>query len=267
MDLAKYQPAGTAQPAATQPAATTQPAGGNETGVVIRAGGVDSRIGPATPRPVGAVRFFGINSVADVHQVVFVIDRGRTMELSESHGNFFKLVKHQIRITVRQLKEKQAFHIVYFSGPDDEPLEMKGRALVLATEKNKVAAMDFIDDIPAQERTDPIPALKRAVAVLKDPAAETTTQPTTKPTAQPTTTAPTTQPTTTAAADKNKQIFLLTDGDFPDNDAVVKFVKENCEGITINTYLIGANLPPTARDTMMEIAKMTGGIFKAIELD
>ena len=197
-------------------------------------GGGDARmnIGTAIGRGGGA-RFFGAQAGSNVHHLVFVIDRSGSMEINESGGNLLKMVKRQLQITLRQLKEVQDFHIIFFAA--GEPLELESRRLIPATAANKERAMDFLEMISGSGRTDPLPALRRAKAVLDQ-----------------------------ANANRGKQVFLLTDGDFPDNDAVKNYIRDNYRGIFVNTYLFGANTQPAIRDTMVEIAKMTGGVFKAI---
>jgi len=181
-------------------------------------------------------KFFNSGGGSNIHHLVFVIDRSGSMEINESGGNLLKVVKQQMRTTIRGLNEVQSFHIIFFAA--GEPIEMDARALVPANPANKDKAAKFLEEISGSGRTDPIPGLKRAVAVLSR----------------------------ADASKKGKQIFLLTDGDFPDNNAVKRFVQENCisAGIFVNTYLFGANAQPAIRDTMVDIARMTGGKFKAI---
>jgi len=210
-------------------------------------GGGDARmnVGNTLGRPGGGkVTFLGSSS-SNIHHLVFVIDRSGSMEIGESGGNLLKQVKFQMRATIRQLKEVQDFHIIFFSA--GEPQELDSRALIPATEANKNRAADFLENISGAGKTDPIPALRRAVAVLAR-----------------------------ANANKGKQIFLLTDGDFPDNEAVLNFVKKECVGtdtranIFINTYLFGASGDRTNTgiiDTMKEVARVTGGNFKILALE
>jgi len=206
---------------------------GGSTGSGERALGVASSIAGSR----SSAKFFGTSGGSNIHHLVFVIDRSGSMEVSESGGRLLNLVKGQMRQTIRNLKEVQTFHIIFFAS--GEPVEMDSRALIPATDANKLRAMNFLDTVNAFGRTDPLPGLKRAVAVLSR--------------ADPTR--------------KGKQIFLLTDGDFPDNEAVKDYVKNNCKGIYVNTYLFGANTQPAIRDAMIEIAKATGGNFKAIGND
>jgi len=217
---------------------------GTGTGLVANIGGsmgggeARMNIGSSIGRPGGGAKFFGSSAGSNIHHLVFVIDRSGSMEMGDSGGNLLKRVKFQMRATIRQLKEVQDFHIIFFAA--GEPQEMDTRALIPATQANKERAMDFLDMVSGSGRTDPIPALRRAVAVLDR-----------------------------SNQNKGKQVFLLTDGVFPDPAAVEEFVQKNCvpKRIFINTYLFGAQAQPTVRDFMDKIAKMTGGNFKAIELE
>ena len=67
-------------------------------------------------------------------------------------------------------------------------------------------------------------------------------------------------------ARKGKQIFLLTDGAFPNNDDVVRFVKANdkAKDVHVFTYLYGEQDDESAVKMMKEIAVFTGGKYKNI---
>jgi uncharacterized protein with von Willebrand factor type A (vWA) domain len=109
-----------------------------------------------------------------------------------------------------------------------------------ATEKAKLRAVAFLRGKRALRQTDPIPALQRAFAVLK-------------------------------MADRKrpgKLIYLLTDGVFPDNKAVLQEIRNlnRQKEVHVNTFLYG-NRPPVAAKVMRMIAKENGGQYKYVSGD
>ena len=90
-------------------------------------------------------------------RVVYLVDRSGSMTDSLDY------VKHQLKVRIVELPEACAFHVIFFSsGP---PVEMPTRRLVPATERNKRLALEFIDGVVAQGKTDPSGAFDRAFAV------------------------------------------------------------------------------------------------------
>jgi len=175
-------------------------------------------------------RFF--RSGGDAHHIVYLIDRSGSMVES------FDAVRNEMKISIARLRAEHDLHIILFA--KGVPQEGGSRALVPATPKNKEAAATFLDSIRAAGQTDPLPALKRAFEVLAkaDP---------TKP---------------------GKLIYLLTDGNFPDNAAVLALVRKlnKDKGVQINTYLYG-NRPPEAVKLMTQIAEENSGRYKFVSTD
>jgi len=185
-------------------------------------------------------KFFGTSGGGggNIHHVVFLIDRSGSMMIDNTIG----AVKQQMKVSIRNLSEEQDFHIIFFS-KKGETEELETRRLIPATEANKLKAAEFLDKIDGRGATDPMPALKRAVAVLKE-------------------------------ANKNpgKQIFLLTDADEKldaDVNEILGFVRDNCKDVFINTYVFKTHgeLGVTTSKMLQDISRMTGGQFKAITGD
>jgi len=194
----------------------------------------DAAIRPSTTRPSdGEATFFDARILRGIRHVVFVADRSESMAISENGDPLLNTVKKQMGLAIGQLNDKQNFHVIFYSS--GKPLELDGKALVPATERNKEKAAAFVEKVSASGRTNPLPALERAVEVLNQ--------------------------------DKNskgKQMCLLTDGDFSDIEAVTTYIMSNCKGIIVHVYVFGDESHPTIRDAMKKTAKMTGGTFKVI---
>ena len=96
--------------------------------------------------------------------------------------------------------------------------------------------------INPQGQTDPVPALQRAFNVLSR--------------------------ANTSKGRRGKLVYLLTDGDFPDNKAVLAAVrKENTKkDVHINTYLYGYKGKQVV-DVMQKIASENGGRYKHVSSD
>lgn len=166
------------------------------------------------------------------HHIVYVIDRSGSMV------DTFDGVRSEMLLSIGRLGEEQAFHVILFAkGP---PKEMPFRRLVQAVRRNKEVAADFVVECQPGHQTDPIPALRRAFAVLSH-------------------------------ADRRrpgKLIHFLSDGNFPDNAAVLAAVRKlnKDKTVRINTFLYGFR-PPEAERVMQKIAAENGGQYKFVSLD
>ncbi|MBL7133228.1 MAG: VWA domain-containing protein [Phycisphaerae bacterium] len=174
--------------------------------------------------------FYGTGGNA--HHVVWVIDRSGSMMDS------FELVKRETASSIGQLRAIQDFHLILFA--DGPAIEVDTKRLVPATEKAKLKAVSFLRGKRALRQTDPIPALQRAFAVLR-------------------------------MADRRrpgKLIYLLTDGVFPDNKAVLEEIRKlnPQKEVHINTLLYG-NRPPVAVAVMKKIKNENGGQYRYISGD
>ncbi|MDP6546094.1 MAG: VWA domain-containing protein [Phycisphaerae bacterium] len=168
----------------------------------------------------------------NAHHIVYLIDRSGSM------FDTFDAVKREIAKSVGELQPVQDFHVIMFS--DGEPKEKKPMALTPPTEKYKLALGRFLESIKAERTTNPIKGINRAFDVL-------------------------------AKADRRrpgKLIYMLTDGAFPDNDAVFAAIKakNSRRTVLINTFLYGWK-PPIAEEVMSRIARENGGRYRYVSPD
>jgi uncharacterized protein with von Willebrand factor type A (vWA) domain len=146
----------------------------------------------------------------------------------------FDAVKEEISNSVNRLDSTQTFHVIMFD--KGAPLEKKPTALTRATDANKRALAEFLSKTNPGITTDPIKAVNRAFDVL-------------------------------ARADRKpgKIIYLLTDGPFGDNKAVIAAVRKRniMLDVTINTILC-AWKPPEAVKIMTQIADENAGHYRYV---
>ncbi|MCE5277300.1 MAG: VWA domain-containing protein [Planctomycetaceae bacterium] len=165
----------------------------------------------------------------NAHHIVYVIDRSGSMSDS------LELVKRECAASMGRLQPSQDFHIILFA--EGAPLEPVSKKLVSANDASKLEAVKFLRGVQAQAQTDPLPALKRAFAVLS------------------------------AANPKlpGKLLFLLTDGVFPDNEKALATIRtlNARKDVHVNTFLYG-NRPPVAVEVLKTIANENGGRYKFI---
>lgn len=152
-------------------------------------------------------------------------------DASGSMLNKFPALKSELRKAIDVLRPSQSFSIVFFSDPDRK-VQSLGPALLPATPDLKRNAYKFLDSVSTSGSTDPIPGLELAFK------------------------------------QKPQLIYLLTDGDFPDNAAVLKRIKElnRDKLVKINTivFVDVSNAEKTIVDLMQQIARENGGVFKVI---
>ena len=175
--------------------------------------------------------FFGLGGGGITHHVVYVIDRSGSMH------DTFDFVRKEMVNSIGRLRPVQDFHAIFFNiGP---PLENTPRRLVPATRENKEDVAHFLDKVIAQGRTDPVPALNQAFEVLAR-----------------------------ANSKPGKVVYLLTDGDFPNNKQVLTALarKNVKKEVRINTYLYEYR-GPLAVEIMERIAKENRGEYKYVSLD
>jgi uncharacterized protein with von Willebrand factor type A (vWA) domain len=135
-------------------------------------------------------------------------------------------------------EQAQDFHIVLFA--EGQPIEFGPKRLVPASYEMKTSAAKFLEPKIPEGQTDPVPALRRAFNVLN-------------------------------GADQRKKgkiIYLLTDGAFRDNEAVLAAIREmnKDKSVAIFTYLYGSPDEEAAR-VMKLIADENNGRFKRIDRD
>ena len=167
-------------------------------------------------------------NAAPAAHIVYVVDRSGSM-----HDDF-DLVRMRIVRSVSLLSDKQDFHVVLFN--DGPPLENPARRLVAPTHANKIDLVRFLKPVIAEGTTDPVPALRRAFDALAG-----------------------------VRARGPKLIHLLTDGHFPNNQAVLKLIRERNAGrkVHINTYLY-RHRPTEAQNVLKTIAEENGGRYRYV---
>lgn len=101
----------------------------------------------------------------------------------------FDELRTQLRKAIDPLRPNDSFNVVFFQDTSAAVADPSG--LLLGTPSNKRKVLDFIDKIAPRSSTDPLPGLADAFKL------------------------------------KPSVVWLLTDGDFPDNKAVLKFIREN----------------------------------------
>ncbi len=174
-------------------------------------------------------RFFGTGGNA--YHIVYVVDRSGSMTET------FEEVRSEIFRSITRLSPKQTFHVIFFA--TGTPKENPPRRLVQADMSHKREAARYLKSIQPHGQTDPIPALERAFAVLKS---------------------------LPGRQKKGKLVYLLTDGDFPDNEKVLRRIRElnPRRDVTINTILHHF-VVPGAMKVLKAIADENRGKFKFVE--
>ena len=177
-------------------------------------------------------RFIG-PSVGNAYHIVLVVDRSGSMV-----GYSFDCVRREMNKTITQLLPTQTFHVILFArGLDSKKDENPPRRLVNGTVRNKREALEFLKGVSCGggSPTNPLAALQRAFEVLANP-------PSDKP---------------------GKIIFLLTDGEFHDNQEVRRKIRQwNKKGdVRVNTILYAVR-GDDIQKALEQIATENGGTFK-----
>ncbi len=139
----------------------------------------------------------------------------------------FDELRGEIVKTVNRFEKGQFFNVIFFQ--ESSQIALSSRDLLPATAENKARCFDFVQRVSAHRQTNPIPAME--LALKQHP----------------------------------QTIFLLTDGDFDDNEAVVKWIHDhNTAGTTISTiaFLTGDASP---REVLTKIANQNHGRFTQVE--
>ena len=153
-------------------------------------------------------------------------------DASGSMMNKMVPLKNELKRTIDQLRVMQAFSVIFFA---DQKPQALAQQLVMASPDNKRKAYDFLQNVSTAGQTDPIPALDLAFK------------------------------------QKPQLIFFLTDGDFPDNNAVLSHVRELNKDHTVKINTI-AFVGDSDNDVefikiLSDIAKENGGVFKKVSQD
>jgi hypothetical protein len=152
--------------------------------------------------------------------------------LCDSSGSMlskFDALKGELDKAIMTLRANQSFDIIFFG--DNRSISLSP-SLIMATPQTKVRASNFLAGVAPRGPTDPLPALELAFQ------------------------------------QRPELIFVLTDGDFPDNDAVLKRIRElnRQTKVKINTIaFVGEGDHDTAFISLLkQIAVENGGIYKHV---
>jgi len=154
----------------------------------------------------------------------------KVVYLCDSSGSMmtkFDTLRQELRKAADGLKPIQSFDILFFAEDNYEALDKK--ALLLAAPENKRKAYEFLDKTAPHGSSDPIPGLRGAFAV---------------------------QP---------QLIYILTDGDFPNNAQVVEEVRKlnKDKKVKINTIAF-MERGEEYEKVLKQIADENGGLFKFV---
>ncbi|MBT3279518.1 MAG: VWA domain-containing protein [Phycisphaerales bacterium] len=251
------------QPSTSQPrtATKTNPSNSPETGesqkplcLIASEGG--ALASGKSGRPVGqgpgdTTVFQTPPEFGNTDDILYVIDRSGSMldtldAIAYNMTLSISALSPQPRVGMtfaqRQQQRKRRFGILFFS--DTKPIAFQSARLVKPTMENQLAAATFLQGVFPLGKTDPVPALQRAFASLRD--------------AQ-----------KSANAPRNQLIYLLTDGVFPDSNAVIRLVRAELRDnprVQICTILYG-HRPPAAETTLKTIATLSGGTYRYVSLN
>jgi hypothetical protein len=139
-------------------------------------------------------------------------------------------LKNELTKAITGLKAVQQFNVIFFQ--DNNALVLNKDGMMMASQDNKRSAYKYLDDVTTTSTSDPLPALR--VAFKQQP----------------------------------QLIYLLTDGDFPDNKAVLEEIRklDKDKKVKVNTIAF-VNDKDTDTDfipLLQSIAKETGGTFKHV---
>ncbi len=163
------------------------------------------------------------------HKVIYVCDASGSMMTT------FDQLRAEIRRSVDSLQRSQEFNVIFFQEFTNErgqkmdkvPLSPAGLLRVNSENRHKLA--DFLGNISPQQTTNPIPALE--LAFQQQP----------------------------------ELIFLLTDGDFVDNDAVINRCRELNKDKKVRISTIAyISRGDTYEKVLKQIADDSGGTFKFV---
>ena len=120
-------------------------------------------------RPGGAARpgvtdFFGIRDEAD--SFVYLLDRSGSMD----NGGELAVAKRELLDSLASLTPKQRFQVVFYND-ESEAMNYRSRmdgGFYWALDLNRTLAAQFVEGVSADGGTDPLPALRKALALEPD---------------------------------------------------------------------------------------------------
>jgi hypothetical protein len=150
---------------------------------------------------------------------------------SGSMLNLIAQLRVELQRAITALRPTQAFGVIFFADTDVRP-QTPFQQLVMATPDNKTKALEFLRSVVTSGSTDPVPALELAFRM------------------------------------KPQLIYLLTDGDFQDNEKVKRRISDlnRDKSVKINTivFIEGRDADPGIVELMKTIAAENGGVFRLI---
>jgi len=170
--------------------------------------------------PVGTL--WGVGQGQNARSVVYVMDRSGSMT------DTFSLLQHELMRAIGSLQREQLFNVLWFNEGKAQELFPRMKA---ATLDNKRDAFDAIKAVVPSGQTQPLDALKRALAYKPD------------------------------------VMFLLSDGDFgDDNKRIIQTIKQlNASHHTkINTILFVYDTMGEGERVLQEIAHANRGTYKHV---
>jgi hypothetical protein len=150
-------------------------------------------------------------------------------DASGSMMNKMATLKAELKSAVDRLKPMQWFDVVFFADAKPQALS---QLMVPASPDHKQKLFAFLNGVTTAGATDPIPGLE--LAFRQQP----------------------------------QLIFLLTDGDFPDNNAVLNRIRQlnPDKKVHVNTiaFVGESDTDQAFIDVLKQIAKENGGVFKRV---
>ncbi|MDB5321117.1 MAG: hypothetical protein JWN40_2748 [Phycisphaerales bacterium] len=191
--------------------------------------GKQAGVGPGTEGGPGLAPFGIMGGGGNVDFIIPGQRANRVIFLCDSSGsmmNKFDTLRQELRKAVDRLKGGQAFDIIFFSADRYVTLDNQ---LLLALPEAKRKAYDFLDKTAPYDSSDPIPGLRAAFA--------------TKP----------------------ELIYMLTDGDFPNNAQVLAEIRtlNKDPKVKINTIAF-MDRGEEYEKLLKQIAEENGGTFKFV---
>jgi uncharacterized protein with von Willebrand factor type A (vWA) domain len=142
----------------------------------------------------------------------------------------FDTLRRALSRSVAALTPGQSFDLVFFT---EDGLRRFGGSLVPATDDNKKRAYEFLEQTLPHGSADPMPGLRAAFASAPE------------------------------------TIFLLTDGDFPDNAAVLREIRTLNPGRRVTVHTIaydahGKDNGETYEELLQQVASENGGFYRFV---
>jgi hypothetical protein len=142
----------------------------------------------------------------------------------------FASLKNQLTNAIEGLKAIQSFSVIFFQ--DNNALALDKDSLVIANQDNKRKAYSFLDNVTTSSTSDPMPGIRMAFKQAPE------------------------------------LVYLLTDGDFPDNKLVLAEIRKlnSSHKVHINTiaFVNEKDTETDFKDLLQTIAKENGGTYKLV---